>query len=106
MAQQIDSRATKGDRQLPLRWTLLNPDGTAATLTAVTLRMVNIADNSVKLSAGACTLAGNVASYAWAAGDVDTVGVYALQMTDTDAGGKTTRWPTGREHLHEIVDVI
>ena len=105
MAGRIDSKSTKGDTRYPIKWTLLDPEGAPAVLTAVTMKMTNTADNSVKVAAGACTFVGNVATWAPAAADVDTVGVYALQMTDTTAG-KIARWPTGREHLHEIVDVI
>lgn len=112
MATVADAAITVGDRQFPLPLRLLNPDGTLATLTAATLRMVNIADNSVKIAAGTVTvtsftfggLACN-ARYSFAAIDVDTAGIYAIQVTDTTSG-LVFHWPAGRDYLLEIKAVI
>jgi hypothetical protein len=112
MSTAPDATITVGDRQFAIPFRLLNPDGTLATLTAATLRMVNVADNSVKIAAGAVTITSFTfgglvcnARYSFAAADVDTAGTYAIQVTDTTAG-LLFHWPAGTDYLLEIKPVI
>jgi hypothetical protein len=113
MAQKADATITVGDRQFALPLRLLQPDNTTlATLSACTMRMVNIADNTVKIATGAVTITSFTvgttacnARYTFAATDVDTPGTYAIQVTDT-TGGLQQRWPAGKKYLIEILEVI
>lgn len=107
MAASVDNRITVGDRQVGLRWTLQAADGTAWPLTAVTVRMVNIYNDDVKIDWATATVnPGGIATYAFTEDDVDTPGLYAVQMRDTNASGKEQHWPAGRKHILEILKLV
>ena len=64
-------------------------DGNKATLTAGTFSMTNYQDGSVKVNASAMTVSGlgvGEIDFVPAAGDVDTEGVYLIQLAVTIGG--------------------
>lgn len=95
----VDAVLTVGDRQRSIRATLRNADGTLATLTAVTFRMVDATlpvGGVPKIDYIAAVIEGpGVARYDWQAADVNTAGTYYIWFRDVDASGRAQHWPDG-----------
>lgn len=103
----VSAQITVGARLFALRFTnLRNADGALHTFTDPEVRMVLVADGSVKIDwvNGASSTPGTV-TYALQAADVDTPGIYALQVRDT-AGGLMWFWPAARDWLLEICPLV
>lgn len=90
----------QGAQNPALEATLTKGDGTPQDLTGgtVTFSMKRKRTGVVKVNAGACTIVGAAANgqvkYAWAAGDVDTPGVYYGSFKVTGLAGGPAVFPT------------
>ncbi len=101
MSTPTDDQITREVRQndrLPTMTAVAFSEGARVDLTvfaSIAFRMV-ASDGTVKIAAGAATgdANGNL-SYAWAAGDTDTVGEYEAVFKATDGTGKVQTFPTG-----------
>lgn len=101
MSTPTDDQITRTMRQndrLPTLTTVAFTEGQRVDLTvfaSITFRMV-ASDGTVKIAAGTATgdVNGNL-SYAWAAGDTDTVGEYEVVFRALDGTGKRQTFPTG-----------
>jgi hypothetical protein len=102
MASSADLEFSVGDRLVPLRFRLVNADGTPIDLTGatVTLKMVRDLDGVVKVTAGPCTIedppTAGQGFYQWAAPDVDTAGLFWVYIRRLKEGLSATL-PVGRE---------
>lgn len=105
---------TQGDRAPALVVTLLDAAGAPVNLTAasgVTFTMRDASLGAIKVNAGAATFvdqAGGQVSYAWAAGDTDTVGSYEAKFTVTWNDATQTSFPTdeGAQYNYITVTVV
>ena len=98
MAAKVDLILTVGDRRRSFARTLENPDGTPLDLTGMTVafRMVNAADNAVKINnaaAAVVTAAEGKVRFDWGATDVDTAGTYFVWFIVTDGASKVETYP-------------
>jgi BppU N-terminal domain len=100
----------KQNDRLPVVNATLRQGGQPIDLTSSTVKfiMADAYDDTVKVNA-ACSVVsavGGTVSYAWAAGDTDTVSSYKAEFQITDSNGKTLTCPNTGHLTVEVVDDI
>lgn len=96
----------------PIPFQMLDNLGVAVDITGKTLqmRLIKIADNTVKLAGGSCTIsvaASGKGYYQPVAADVDTAGDFAVYVIDVVSGSTTAdpRYPfDGAKYILRIID--
>ncbi len=98
----------KENDRLPVVNAILRQAGQPINLTGSTVKfiMADAYTGTVKVNAS-CSVTnatGGAVSYAWAAGDTDTVSSYKAEFQITDSNGKTLTCPNTGHLTVEVVD--
>lgn len=101
----MTTRLQVGDTRPGLEATLVNPDGTPATVlgTTVTFRMRSSVSREVLVS-GTAVLVGEPGKvrYDWAPGDTDLAGDYEARFVVDDGSGGISSYPNSAWHSVRI----
>ena len=104
------TRMKQNDTAPPFTATLKDGLGAVTNLTGATLKflMRNRRTKAVKVNAVATVVSAalGTVSYAWAATDLDTVGVYDVEIEVTFSDATVETFPTGSFHELTVLDDI
>lgn len=103
--------AKRGDRNPPLRATLIGADKAVANLTGITSVYFHMKDTStgvVKVNAAASVVDAVTGSvkYEWGATDLDTAGTYFGEFEVIDGNGFPTSFPNNDYFIVQVAEDI